>query len=242
MEGKSFFIDLSKCTACRGCQIACKQWHKLPTEKTKNRGSHQNPEDLSFWTYKLVRFNEVLKNGKLTNWLFFPDQCRHCITPPCKSTADIYDEQAILKDERTGAVIFTEHTKNVDAEDVRMSCPYNIPRKAPESDILGKCDMCLDRVQNGLLPACVATCPTGAMSFGDREEIMEMADKRLKEVKKHKPEAMLADSKEVRVIYLLEEKPEDYYEYTVASLSRPNPWTRKELLAKAFSPIRQMTT
>ena len=42
---KSFFIDTTLCTACRGCQVACKQWHDLPAEATENRGSYQNPPD-----------------------------------------------------------------------------------------------------------------------------------------------------------------------------------------------------
>ena len=70
MSGKSFLVDLTKCTACRGCQVACKQWHGLPAEETRNMGSHQNPQDLSFNTYKLVRFTEGIIDGKL-NWLFF---------------------------------------------------------------------------------------------------------------------------------------------------------------------------
>jgi MinD superfamily P-loop ATPase len=53
MEGKAFFIDTTLCTGCRGCQIACKQWNQLPATKTENWGSHQNPKDLSFYTYKL---------------------------------------------------------------------------------------------------------------------------------------------------------------------------------------------
>ena len=56
--GMAFFIDLTLCTACRGCQIACKQWKKLPAEKTKNTGSHTNPPDLSYITYKTVHFIE----------------------------------------------------------------------------------------------------------------------------------------------------------------------------------------
>ena len=73
---KSFLIDTTLCTGCRGCQIACKQWHDLPAEKTMNQGSYQNPMDLSFDTYKLVRMQEKEIDGKL-RWVFFPDQCRH---------------------------------------------------------------------------------------------------------------------------------------------------------------------
>jgi formate dehydrogenase iron-sulfur subunit len=115
MPGKSFFIDTTLCTACRGCQVACKQWHCLPAEKTVNRGTYQNPADLSFVTYKLVRFEEVVVGGKL-KWLFFADQCRHCLEPPCEMTAD--DPKAIFSDSATGAVLYTANTKKLDAQAV----------------------------------------------------------------------------------------------------------------------------
>ena len=64
-EGYSILVDTSKCTACRGCQIACKQWNQLPATATKNWGSYQNPQDLSADTWKLVRFADgVNGNGK----------------------------------------------------------------------------------------------------------------------------------------------------------------------------------
>ena len=111
---KSFFIDTTLCTACRGCQVACKQWHDLPAEDTENRGTYQNPADLSFDTYKLVRMQEAVIGGKL-KWLFFPDQCRHCIEAPCLETAG--DPSAIYYDEPSGAVIYSAATKGLDAAD-----------------------------------------------------------------------------------------------------------------------------
>jgi hypothetical protein len=60
---KAFFIDLSRCTACRGCQIACKEWNELPANATKQRGSHQNPPVLNPNNFKVVRFNEHLEKG-----------------------------------------------------------------------------------------------------------------------------------------------------------------------------------
>lgn len=59
MNGKTFFVDLSRCTGCRGCQVACKQWKNKPVEPTENTGSHQNPPDLSWQTLKVVRFTET---------------------------------------------------------------------------------------------------------------------------------------------------------------------------------------
>ena len=73
---KAFFVDLTRCTGCRGCQIACKQWKNLPAEETTNRGGHTNPPDLSSVTYKTVHMREVGK-GKDFRMLFFPEQCRH---------------------------------------------------------------------------------------------------------------------------------------------------------------------
>jgi len=199
--------------ACRGCQVACKQWRDLPAEETQNNGSYQNPGDLSFSTYKLVRMSEAIIDGKI-NWLFFPDQCRHCMVAPCQDTAK--DADAIFTDAATGAVIYTSYTKGLDADEIVEACPYNIPRKAADGT-LAKCDMCLNRVRNGLAPACVKTCPTGAMNFGDRKDMSDLAVQRLKEVKQKTPQAALLDMVDVRVIYLVAYDAKFYHEFAVAS-------------------------
>jgi len=232
--GKSFLIDTTVCSGCRACQVACKQWHNLPAEDTKNVGSYQNPQDLSFDTYKLVRMNEAEIDGKL-QWLFFPEQCRHCIDAPCEAAADY--PAAIFTDTATGAVVYTANTRDVyEPEDVVGSCPYNVPRKA-ENGLMAKCDMCLDRVQNGLLPACVKVCPTGAMHFGDREEIVELARKRLQQVQSRFPQAMLIDPDEVRVIYLVAYEPKRYHDFAMASAG--GGITRQMALRRMFRPVRK---
>ncbi len=236
MPGKSFFIDTTLCTACRGCQVACKQWHYLPAEKTVNRGTYQNPADLSFVTYKLVRFEEVVVGGKL-KWLFFADQCRHCLEPPCEMTAE--DPKAIFSDSATGAVLYTANTKKLDAQAVVDSCPYNIP-KAAKDGTLAKCDMCIDRVENGLLPACVKTCPTGAMNFGDREEILAMARKRLAAVKKTDRKAKLLDPDDIRVIFLVTEDPKLYHKFAMASNTAFD-ISRAVALKRLFRPLTSLT-
>jgi formate dehydrogenase iron-sulfur subunit len=211
---KTFFIDTTLCTACKGCQVACKQWHDLPAEKTTNRGSCQNPEDLSFTTYKLVRMNEAALGGRL-HWLFFPDQCRHCIDASCLETAD--NERAVYRDPVTGAILYTALTRELDADALMDSCPYNIPRKGPDGT-LSKCDMCNERVHNGLAPACVANCPTGCMHFGDRAAMISIAAQRLEQVRKKYPEAMLLDPKAVNAVYLVAFDPFLYSDFPVAGL------------------------
>ncbi|MBU3951327.1 MAG: formate dehydrogenase [Proteobacteria bacterium] len=232
---KSFFIDTTVCTACRGCQVACKQWHDLPAEATVNTGSYQNPADLSFSTYKLVKMNETVIDNKL-NWLFFPDQCRHCIDAPCLETA--FDPNAIYQDAATGAILYTAKTKGLDADAIIGSCPYNIPRKGPDGSI-SKCDMCNDRVHNGKKPACVETCPTGTMNFGDREEMMALAQKRLKTIQKKYPKAMLLNPGDVNVIYLTAHDPALYAEYAVASTELKN-MSRGVAIRKMMGPFARL--
>jgi len=237
MADKTFFIDTTRCTACRGCQIACKEWNQNPATETKNWGSHQNPEDLSFWTYKLVRFSEVVSDGEL-RWYFFADQCRHCIAPPCKEIAEALGyKKAITQDATTGAVLFDQKVKvkPEDFEEIKESCPFNIPRYDPERMVMAKCTMCIDRVSNGLLPACVKSCPTGTMNFGNRSQMLALAEKRLKELKATYPKAQLLNAEDVRTIFLVIDDSEKYYEF--ATSHGPLGITRVAAMKKLIRPL-----
>ena len=236
---KSFFIDTSRCTACRGCQIACKEWNELPPNRTKQRGSHQNPQDLNPNNYKLVRFSEY-RDGETVRWLFFPDQCRHCQDPPCISVGGALVDGAMFHDPKTGAVVYTEKTSKIskkDFEEIRESCPYNIPRRNTKTGRISKCTMCYDRITNGLLPACVKACPTGAMNFGEQQDMQDLAKARLAELKKSFPKATLADPDSVNVIYLLTDEPQKYHKFSVAG--NDSGMDRKMFLAQLFAPVKQ---
>ena len=206
---KGFFIDTMRCIACKGCQVACKQWNNLPADKTENQGNLQNPPDFSYTTYKLVRMHEEISSGKL-HWLFFPDQCRHCLIPPCLLWAQ--NTEAIYQDEDTGAVVYTSETRKLKAQDIIGACPYDVPR-SDSSGMLNKCTMCNDRVKRGMEPACVKTCPTGALNFGDLEQMRELANERLEKVKSTYPDARLIDPEEVRVIFLTAFAAEKYHKH-----------------------------
>ena len=213
---KAFLIDTSRCTACRGCQIACKEWHDLPAVPTKQRGSHQNPPDLNPYNLKIVRFHEHLDERGRVMWNFFPDQCRHCVKPICATMANKAVPGSMIKDKKSGAVLVTEKCREMDEVGIRTvikSCPYNIPRYDVEKKMLVKCDMCIDRVLVGLEPMCVKTCPTGTMAFGEREEMLALAKKRLADLLPRFPKARIVDAPEVNVFYVLAEEPEHYHEY-----------------------------
>lgn len=237
---KAILIDTTKCTACRGCQVGCKEWKNLPPVATKQRGTHQNPPDLGPYNFKLVRFNEYLE-GDTVRWNFFPDACRHCLEAPCKSGASLPDSIVIDKD--TGAVIYTEKTAKESFETIKSSCPYDIPRLDPKTKRIVKCDMCIDRVKANLLPMCVKSCAMGAMSFGDRADILAQAAKRLVAVQKEFPKAQLCDMENVSVIYLIADAPAKYHKFAVAdasdALKGAPGMTRTEMLAGLLAPLRK---
>jgi formate dehydrogenase iron-sulfur subunit len=104
--------------------------------------------------------------------------------------------------------------------------------------VMAKCTMCIDRIKEGMLPACVKTCPTGAMNFGDRKTMLEMANKRLGEVKNQYKDAMLANPDDIRAIYLLADDPKKYHKFAVAENTIGI--TRKVALRRLFSPFKSL--
>lgn len=76
--------------------------------------------------------------------------------------------------------------------------------------------MCIDRIKEGLKPACVQACPTGAMVFGERDGILAEAEKRVALLKKDYPQAKAVDADSVRVIYIITDLPENYAPYVEA--------------------------
>ena len=240
MSGKAFFIDTTVCTACRGCQIACKQWNQLPATETRNWGSMQNPKDLSFYTYKLVRFQEHMGSNDKPVWYFFPDQCRHCVEPPCMEAAEVDAPGGIIIDSQTGAVLYTDKLRKANSKDVMEACPFNIPQVQKGTGYMSKCTMCVDRVHNGLLPACVKTCPTGAMNFGDRDKMVALANKRLAAIKSRFPKASVSGLEDLRVFYLLADDPKMYYTYAKVD-SLPGGMDRKMALKKIGRSLKDLS-
>jgi len=209
------FIDTSKCIGCKACQVACKQWHKLEAEKTVFTGSYQNPPDLSCKNLTVIRFNEHEDNGKL-KWLFFKNQCRHCVRPRCKEACP----EGVEIDPDTGAVLFNDKARpencRIPLED---ACPYNVPRLNGQGRYV-KCDLCYDRFKSSANPivrgktACELTCPSGAISTGTAKKILEEARKRLAAVKSNgHPNAYIytgAFGTETHVLWLLTDEPAKY--------------------------------
>jgi len=238
MAERMMFIDTSKCMACKACQVACKQWHSLPAEVTEFTGSYQNPPGFSDNTLTYVKFKEHEDAGKL-QWLFFKNQCKHCIRPKCQQR----NPKGVLR--TSGIVLYTEFCtwQNVrlmttaeiteynalDEEGKKAykielfvaSCPFRVPRWSDGANRFVKCDFCYDRF-NGVNPityrdglpttACELTCPPGAIKTGTVAEITALANARYAKVKLTYPKACLYNGGfgKTSVLFLLTAYPSSY--------------------------------
>lgn len=212
MAGKAILYDSTKCTACRGCQSACKQWNGLEAETTTNRGTYENPPDLSPDTWVKIKFDEQEDSnvpGGLS-WVFTRQSCMHCSEAACVKVCPsgaLYHHHLgfvdLNKDKCTGCGYCIE------------ACPFSVPR-AKGSDVTGlrkvdKCILCGDRVVNGYEPACVKTCPTGALQFGERDKLLSAGYQRVQEIRSMYPQARLYGANELgglSVMYVLPYSPE----------------------------------
>jgi len=166
-------VDISKCIGCKGCEVACKEWNELRAEPTVNFGSYQSHEDLSSDTWLLMRFNEVEDGSGDLQWLIKKDACLHCEEPGCLYACPA--PGAIVQYEN-GIVDFNQDNC-IGCQFCVSGCPFDIPRFDRETKKVYKCNMCIDRVEAGLEPACVKTCPTNAISWGSKEDMVAKADK-----------------------------------------------------------------
>jgi len=214
MAEKAILYDPNRCTACRGCQAACKQWNEnnesIPTVengvKSRMTGSYENPPDLSPQTWLKMEFREQDTSGKLS-WLFTRRACMHCTNAGCVivcPTKAVYHHElgfvAYNKDICTGCGYCVE------------ACPFDVPRYTRNLltgiAVMDKCTFCttpsLDRIAQGWEPSCVKTCPPKALQYGDREAMVTEGKKRIATLQgKGYKNAYLYGEKELQGLHLL---------------------------------------
>jgi formate dehydrogenase iron-sulfur subunit len=137
-------------------------------------------------------------------------------------------------------VLYTDKLKKAKAADVIEACPFNIPRVQKGTGLVAKCTMCVDRVTNGLLPACVKTCPTGAMNFGDRDKMAALAKKRLGDIKSKYPKASVTGLEDLRVFYLLADEAKKYHDYAQVD-AIPGGMDRKVALKRIGRSLKELS-
>ncbi|MDF2075557.1 formate dehydrogenase subunit beta [Pseudomonas mendocina] len=172
-------IDVSKCIGCKACQVACSEWNDLRDEVGQNHGTYDNPTDLTANSWTVMRFTEHEDESGKLEWLIRKDGCMHCAEPGCLAACP--SPGAIIQ-YANGIVDFNQD-KCIGCGYCITGCPFNIPRISQKDHKAYKCSLCSDRVAVGMEPACVKTCPTGAIVFGTKEAMKEHADGRIADLK-----------------------------------------------------------
>ncbi len=211
MAEKAILFDTTKCIACRGCQVACKQWNGLQGEATRNSGSYENPSNLGPDTWIKIRFNEVSRGESgAMDWLFTRQSCMHCSDAPC---VEVCPTGALYHHE-LGFVAYDREICSGCGYCVEF-CPFSVPhmRGARVSGMARaeKCVMCQDRITNGYEPSCVKTCPANALVFGNRDDLVIKGKLTVRELKAKYPGAYLYGEREMggtHVLYILTDSPE----------------------------------
>jgi formate dehydrogenase beta subunit len=172
-EGKAMLYDATMCIGCRACQMACKREGDMPAEPGAE-GLYEKPRDLSASTRTLIEVAEVEQTGE---WSFVKKQCMHCLHPACVSACPV----GALQQTEHGAIVY-KGERCIGCRYCQIACPFSIPKFEWDESFpyIRKCDMCVDRLEEGLAPACADVCPTGAIAFGDRDSLIAEAESRIK--------------------------------------------------------------
>lgn len=173
--GHGVLVDITKCTGCRACVIACKQWnHLLMSTQPEKEANPDNPPGLNSNSFTTIRTVEIAEPEETVYW---KQQCMHCLEPACETACLV---GALRRSKETGAVKYNRG-KCIGCRYCMVACPFGIPTYQWEkvSPWIKKCTFCADRQADNLQPACCGTCPSGALKFGNRADMLAEAWERI---------------------------------------------------------------
>jgi anaerobic dimethyl sulfoxide reductase subunit B (iron-sulfur subunit) len=151
-----FYLEVDKCVQCHACEVACKG---------------TNDVDLGVRWRRVVTIwggsypNVTNKSLSLA--------CMHCGKPACEA---VCPAEAIQKRAEDGIVV-VDRSSCIGCHYCFFACPFGVPQYG-EDGTMQKCNLCLERLEKGQDPACVMTCPAGALHFGTLEELAEISASR----------------------------------------------------------------
>ena len=200
----AMLVDVTKCVSCWWCYAACKNYNKLP-ETIKPDPEQPPPLSPEVWTTL-----KPIKSGN--EWHSRKQACNHCTDAACVEVCPT----GALSYNKLGFVQYDKE-KCSGCGYCAEFCPFGVPQL--ESDkisgvaVMDKCTFCKDRVTNGEQPACAAACPTGAIKFGKRLELVQEGRERVATLRKTNAKAVFYGDKELgglHVMYVLDDLPEVY--------------------------------
>jgi formate dehydrogenase iron-sulfur subunit len=163
----AILIDLTRCTGCNSCALACKETNHL------SGNSAEPPTVFSSDTYTFVDTRQAITADGETIDRYVKRQCMHCLDPACVSACPA----AAMHKSDEGPVIYRSE-RCLGCRYCQIACPFGVPSFEWENGltpVISKCWLCYPRLQEGQLPACVEACPTGALRFGRRDHLLAQA-------------------------------------------------------------------
>ena len=152
-----FFIDSARCTGCKTCELACKDYKNLTPEVSFRRiyeyagGDWQ--EDNGVWQQNVFAY-------------YLSIACNHCEDPACTKVCP----SGAMHKREDGFVVVNEEVC-IGCRYCHMACPYGAPQYNADKGHMTKCDGCHERVAEGKKPICVESCPLRALDFGPIAEL-----------------------------------------------------------------------
>jgi formate dehydrogenase iron-sulfur subunit len=154
-------IDLTRCNGCNSCALACKEANDRPDPALE-------PTQLDSNAYTFVDVRDQVSGDPA----FVKRQCMHCLHPACVSACTV----GAMRKTAEGPVVYDSH-KCIGCRYCQYACPFGVPTFDWDNPLglIHKCQMCVSRLEEGALPACVDGCPAGALRFGRRQDLLVQA-------------------------------------------------------------------
>lgn len=178
-DALGLLYDATKCVGCKACMVGCAKANDLEADPRDPNfdGMHYGKGDLNYYTKNVIK---LYKNAESTEWSYFKQQCMHCADPACVAACMFH---GLTKDEKTGVVSWNG-SKCVGCRYCEVACPFHVPTFQWEgyNPKIVKCELCHEKIASGQLKqtGCTSVCPTQAVIYGKREDLLAEAKKRVK--------------------------------------------------------------
>ena len=180
-EAKGILYDATLCIGCKACMAACKEYNHLPADHYHPNNVWDDPIDLSSKTYNIVKLytngTGQAKDQEINGYSFVRRFCMHCVDAACTSACPV---GALTKDPNTGAIKYNKDVC-IGCRYCQIACPYNVPKFEWDKAFpqIQKCQLCSHRIPQGGYAACCEFCPTGASIYGNVQDLLKEARRRL---------------------------------------------------------------
>jgi formate dehydrogenase iron-sulfur subunit len=175
VNSPAVLVDTTRCAGCRGCEAACSEANHLPEPAMAGQdGVFAKPRKTAPTVYTIV--NRATVDAKNGDARFVKRQCMHCLDPACASAC----LAKALEKTAEGPVVYHKE-RCLGCRYCMVACQFDVPKfdfDSP-SPYINKCSFCAERQAQGQLPACASICPTGALQFGHRADLLEEARTRI---------------------------------------------------------------